>query len=144
MELSCSEVPLYVSPTTLGFCLESCFLLNNSSFKTRVNETKNHYLDFWDWRLLNVAVWWGMCGGDSFQKCNSALWKKFEIISPLWSLLCSPSVFSIAVFKSRVTACEETLLTHFPKILGFFLLTKFQTTILSVSTKQEIVCYVKK
>ncbi|KAF2978127.1 hypothetical protein EK904_007258 [Melospiza melodia maxima] len=26
MELSCSEVPLYVSPTTLGFCLESCFL----------------------------------------------------------------------------------------------------------------------
>lgn len=28
MELSCSEVPLYVSSTALGFCLGSCFLLS--------------------------------------------------------------------------------------------------------------------
>lgn len=46
--------------------------------------------------------------------------------------------------KAELLPVKRHYSLTFPQFWGFFLLTKFQTTILSVSTKQEIVCYVKK
>lgn len=139
MELSCAEVPLYVSSTTLGFCPDSRFLLGNGSFKSRVKEIKTYSLAETTGYLMLLSEA-GTYGDDGFQYCGSILWSKFNLISPLWSLFYSPSVVLLAVFKSRVTYCLRKDTTHsLPQFTAVFFPIKFQITIVSTSSEQKIV-----